>query len=125
MRRLLPDRGSLLRSLHKLDELRGAGARMHLDTPPLGPGIGVVMVSDPRDEQAVRGPVDHQAQIAARPRGPEIRVARSFDAVHRQALAGRVLLQVERRQLRRFLLLPGQAHECVGKGGGDADDHGR
>jgi hypothetical protein len=47
---------------------------VRLDPPPLGPGIGFVMVVDVGNEQAVRRFMDDQPQISANPHRPEIRI---------------------------------------------------
>ncbi|MCY1379683.1 hypothetical protein D9M69_674240 [compost metagenome] len=46
-----------------------------------------------------------------------------LDAVELQPRAGRVLLQVKRRDLDRLLFVGGQAREAVGEGVGDAELH--
>ena len=78
---------------------------MRLDPPALGPGVGIVVVADIGEEEARLGLVDDDADVAADPHRPEMRVAGAVDAVEVQPGCRRVHLQIERRGLGRLLLL--------------------
>jgi hypothetical protein len=52
-----------------------------LDAPPLGPGIGVIMVTYIGEEQARAGLMHDHSDVAADAHGPEIRVLRLVDAM--------------------------------------------
>ena len=96
---------------------------MPLQPPPLGPLIrGVVMVHV-AEQEARRGPVDNQPDVAADPGRPEALVLRPLDLVQLQPRPGRVHLQVERGGLDRLLLVAGQLRETVGERVGDAELH--
>ena len=113
----------VLHAFAHLDDLHGARAGMRLDAPLLGPAVSPVVVVHIGEQQTRCGLVDDDADVAVHPHGPEVRVFRSFDAVHRQAGRGRVELEIEGRSLRGFLLGRGQAGECVRERVGDAEVH--
>ena len=117
-------RGSnLFHPLAHLDDLDRAGRRMRLDPPPLGPGIGFVVMIDIGDEQAVFRLVHDQSQIAADAYRPEIRVLRLVDPVERQALAGGIDLQIDDRRLDRLRLRRGQSGQRAGEAVGEQKAH--
>ena len=58
-------RGDLLDPLPHFHDLDGAGARVRLDPASLGPGIGIVVVTDIGQEEARLGLVDDDADVAA------------------------------------------------------------
>jgi hypothetical protein len=57
---------------------------MGFDAPPLGPGIGLVVMVHIGEEQARRRLVHDDAQVAADAHRPEIRVLGAVDAVELQ-----------------------------------------
>ena len=116
-------RGDFLHALAHLDDLDRAGSRMRLDPPPFGPGIGVVVVADIGDQQAVARLVDDQADVAIDPRRPEIGVLALVDAVQLETVAGRVHLKIEDARLHRLLVQAGQPVERSGEGVGDQEVH--
>ena len=99
-------RRDLLDPLAHLDDLDRAGARMRLDPPPLGPGIGVVVMIDIGDQHRLAGLVDDQPDVAVDPRRPEVRVLALVDPVQLETVAARVHLQVEHARLDRLLVVP-------------------
>ena len=86
-------RGDFLHTLAHLDDLDGAGSRMSLDPPAFRPGIGVVVVADISDQQAVARLVNDQTNVAIDARRPEIGVLAVVDAVQLETVAGRVHLK--------------------------------
>ena len=119
----VPRHRDLPHRLADLDELRRPRGRMPLQPPPLGPLIGGVVMVHVAEQEARRGPVDDQPDVAADPGGPEALVLRPLDLVQLQPWPGRVHLQVERGGLDRLLLVAGQLREAVGEGVGDAELH--
>ena len=117
-------RGDFLHALTHFDDLDGAGSRMRLDPPAFRPGIGVVVVADIGDQQAVARLVDDQADVAIDARRPEIGVLALVDAVQLKTVAGRVHLQIEDARLHRLLVQAGQPVEGSGEGVGDQEVHG-
>ena len=113
-----------LDGLADLHDLGGAGARVAVEPPPLGPGVGVVVVADIGEQRLAVPPVQDDAQVAVHPGGPEARIAGALHAVERQAGARGVGLDVEGRDLGRGPLLPGEPVEALGEAAGDADGHG-
>ena len=97
-------RGDFLHALAHLDDLDGAGPWMRLDPPAFRPGIGVVVVADIGDQQAVARLVNDQADVAIDARRPEIGVLAVVDAVQLETVAGRVHLQIEDARLHRLLV---------------------
>ena len=97
---------------------------MALDPAPLGPGISLVVMVRIAEQQARRASVDDQADVAARPDGPEVRVLGLAQLVKAHARVGGVELEVEGGRLHRLLLLVGQLGQAVGEGIGDAEVHG-
>ena len=96
---------------------------MRLDPAPFRPGIGVVMMADIGDQQALAGLVDDQPDVAIDARRPEIRVLALVDAVELETVAGRVHLQIEDARLHRLLVQAGQPVEGGGEGVGDQEVH--
>jgi len=96
-------------------------AILRLDTPALSPGVRIVMVADIGEQEARLGLVNDDADVAARPHRPEMRVARTLNAVELQTRGRRVHLQIERGCLGRLLLRSGQAREGGGEGGRDPE----
>ena len=94
-------RDKLLHPLADLDDLDGAGARVRLDAPPLGPGVGVIMVTDVGQQEAGVGLVHDDAEVAVHPDRPEMGVRELLDAMELKARCRRVDLQVEGRGLER------------------------
>ena len=82
---------------------------MRLDPPAFGPGIGVVVVADIGDQQALARLVNNQANVAIDPRRPEIGVFALVDAVQLETVAGRVHLKIEDARLHRLLVQAGRA----------------
>jgi hypothetical protein len=66
-RRRLGIERHFLDSLPDLDQLCRAGARMPLDPPPLRPRIGLVVMIDVAQQDALLGLVHDQANVAADP----------------------------------------------------------
>ena len=109
--------------LADLHELRRAGLRVRLQLAPLGPVVGVVVVVDVAEQQAVGGPVDDQPDVAlTRTDQKFLSFARSSLWKLKPGLAG-IELQVEGGRLDRLLLVAGQPCEAVGEGVGDAEVH--
>ena len=118
-----PRRRHLLDALAHLDDLDGTCLGMRLDAPALGPLVGVVVVADVGQQEALRRLVDDDADVAARPARPEIRVLGVADAVPLQARMLRVGLQVEHGGLDRLLLVARQLGERGGEAVSDAEFH--
>lgn len=112
-------RRDLLNAFAHLDDLHGTRARMRFDAPPLGPGIGSVVVIDIGDKHAVARLMHDKADVAVDARRPKVGVLGIADPVHLEPVAGRVHLQIEDARLHRFLVKTGQAIE----GGGNRIDH--
>jgi hypothetical protein len=74
---------------------------MRLDPPPLGPGVGFVVMIDIGDEQAVFRLMHDKPEITADADRPKIRVLRLADAMERHPLAGGIDLQVDDCRLDR------------------------
>ena len=104
-------------------ELRRAGLRMPLQSPPLGPLVGLVVVIHVAKQEAGRGLVDDQADVGVYPDRPEIRILRSVDPMEPHAGIRRIELQIERRRLDRLLLVVTEPGEGGGEGVGDAELH--
>ena len=97
-------RGDFLHALAHLDDLDRAGARMRLDPPAFGPSVGVVVVADIGDQQALARLVNDQADVAIDARRPEIGVLAVVDAVQLKTVAGRVHLKIEDARLHGLLV---------------------
>jgi len=114
----------LLDQFPHLDDLQRPRLRMRLDPAALRPFVGVVVVGDVHQHQAIAGLVHDDAQVAIDPHRPEIRISRLVEAVELQPRLVRVHLQVERRQLRLLLLVVPElgegSREAVGEDGGHA-----
>jgi hypothetical protein len=95
----------LLDGLADLDDLGGARGRVALELPPLGPGVGVVMVADVGEKRGAVLLVEDDADVAVHARRPEVRVAGVIDPVEREAGAVGALLDVEGGDLRLRLFL--------------------
>ena len=78
---------------------------MRLDPPPLGPAIGVVMMTDIGEQQAAGGLVDDDADVAADADRPEIRVLGIVDAVELKSRPVRLGLKIEYRELDLLLFI--------------------
>lgn len=109
--------------LAHLDDLHRPGAWMGLDPPPLGPGVGGVMMIDIGDQQARARLVEDQPDVAIDPRRPEVEILRRRDPVHLQTRRRRVQLQIHDADLHRLLLLRGKPREGVSEGVGEAEVH--
>src|SRR6267143_1607020 len=96
---------------------------MHFQLAPLGPRVGLVVVSDVAEQETPRCLVDDQANITADTHRPEVLVFRLGELVKAHARVGRIYLEVEGRGLDAFLLFARQASEAVSKGIGDAKFH--
>jgi hypothetical protein len=81
------------------------------------------MMPDIGQEEAGRGLVDDQPQVAAGPHRPEVWVAGAINPMELQPRACRVHLQVKRRGLGRLLLLRLQTGEGGREGVGYAKFH--
>ena len=119
----VPRHLDLTHRLADLHELRRPGRRMPLQPPPLGPLIRRVVMVHVAEQEARRGPVDDQTDVATNADGPEVLVLRPLDLVQFQPRMRRVHLQVERGRLDGLLLVAGQLREAVGEGVGDAELH--
>ena len=108
----------LLDALANFHDLQGAGLRMRLDPAALGPAIGVVVMADIGEQQAAAGLVHDDADVAADPDRPEIRVLGIVDPVVLKPRPVRLGLQVEDRELHLLLLVAGKLPErgCEGVG---------
>ncbi len=84
---------------------------MRLDPAALGPGIGVVVMADIGDQQAVARLVDDQADVAIDARRSEVGDLALVDAMQLKPVAGRVHLQVKDTRLHRLLVRAGQSVE--------------
>ena len=98
---------------------------MRLDPPAFGPGIGVVVVADIGDQQALARLVNDQADVAIDARRPEIGVLALVDAVQLKTVAGRVHLQIEDARFHSLLVEAGEPVEGGGEGVGDQEVHHR
>jgi hypothetical protein len=123
VRRGAVGRPVILNPLGQFDELCRASRRMALDSAPLRPRIGVVMMPDVTEQHARRGLVDNQPHICVDTHRPEIRVLCAVEPMEMQTGASRIELQVERRSLDRFLLRPGQSRETSREGIRNAEIH--
>ena len=81
------------------------------------------MVVGVAEHQARVGTMHNEAQVAANARGLEVPVLAVVDAVHLDPGVRRVHLQVERRGLRRLLLVRGQPVEADRERVGDPELH--
>lgn len=115
--------GDFLDAFTYFDDLHGAGGRMGFDAPPLGPGIGLVVMVDIGEEQARCSLVDNDAQVATDADRPEIWVLRTVNAVKLQPGPGGIELKIEGARLNRLLFLRGQLRERVRESVGDAEVH--
>ena len=118
-------RGDFLHALPHLDDLDRAGARMRLDPAAFGPSVGVVVVADIGDQQALARLVNNQADVAIDARRPEIGVLAVVDAVQLKTVAGRVHLKIEDARLHGLLVRAGQPVEGSREGVRDQEVHGR
>ena len=96
---------------------------MRLDPSAFRPGIGVVVVADISDQQAVAGLVNDQADFAIDARRPKIGVLAVVDTVQLETVAGRVHLEIEDTRFHRFLVQARQAVEGSCEGVGDQKVH--
>ena len=119
----VPRHLDLAHRLADLHELGRPGCRMPPQPPPHRPLVRRVVMVHVAEQEARRGPVDDQPEVAADAGGPEVLVLRPLDLVQIQPRPSRVHLQVERGGLDRLLLLAGQLREAVGEGVGDAELH--
>jgi len=113
----------LAHGLPYLDKLRGAGLRVGLQLTSLGPAIRLVVMVDVAQQQAARGSVDDQANVAADAHRPEIPVLRLIEFVKAETRIGRIELEVERGGLNGLLLVACETGEAVREGVRDAELH--
>ena len=97
--------GYLLDGLSYLDKLSGASPWMGLQLPALGPPIGVVVVVDVAQHEAVLRLVDNDPDVSADPDRPEVSVTRTFYFVKLQARTEWVHLKIEGCSLDGLLLV--------------------
>ena len=119
----IPRHPNLTHRLADLDELRRPRRGMPFHSPTLGPLIRRVVMVHVAEQEARRGPVHDQPDVATDPNRPEVLVLRPIDLMQLQPRMRRVHLQVERRGLDCLLLVAGQPGEAVGEGIGDAELH--
>ena len=119
---IAPNR-NLFDPLADLYQLRSTGARMRFQLAALGPAIRLIVMIDVTQQQASRGFVHDQADIAADPHRPEVRILRPIEFVEVHSRVCRVQLQIKGCGLHRFLLVAGEAAEAVGEGVGDSEVH--
>ena len=103
--------------------LCGAGLRVCFQLAPLGPFIGFIVVVDVAEQQTGVRFVYDQADVAADPHRPEVRIFRLVEFVQLHPRIGRVQLQVEGGGLDNFLFVTGKPGEAVGKGVGNPEFH--
>ena len=82
-----------------------------------------VVVIDEAKQQAGRGLVYDQTNVAAYPHRPEILVFGFVEAVKAQSRTGRIQLEVKSGRFNRFLLLSSQSRQAVGEGICNAEFH--
>lgn len=98
---------------------------MPLESPPLGPAVGRIVVVDVAEKKARTALVNDQPKIAAETHRPEVLVLRPIELVEAHPGAGRVELEVEGSRLGELLLFSGQSGEARGEAVGDQKAHGR
>ncbi len=96
---------------------------MRLQLAAFGPVVGLVVVIDVAEQQAVSRLVDDQPDVAADADRPEVLVLRLVELVKLMPGLAGLSCKIERRRLDGLLLVAGQAGEAVGEGVGDAEFH--
>ena len=119
-----PRRRHLLDALAHLDDLDGAGLGMRLDAAALGPLVGVVVVADVGQQEALRRLVDDDPDIPVDPARPEIRVLGGIDAMQLQPRMLRIDLKVDNGDLDSLLLIARQLAQGRLKAVGQKKLHG-
>jgi hypothetical protein len=82
---------------------------MGFELAPFGPGVGLVVVIDIAQEQAIFAFVDDQADVTGDAHRPEVFVSGSVELVEAHTGVGRVDLQIECRGFDGLLFLGAQA----------------
>ena len=104
--------GDLLDGLPHLDQLRSAGSRVGLQLPALGPPVGIVVVVNVAEHEAVLRLVNDDPDVEVDPDRPEVGVPRAIEPVQLEARARWVDLQIERRGFDGLLLIAGQPRKA-------------
>ena len=104
--------------LADLDELRGAGLRMRLELPSLGPAVGTIMMIDVAQQWPARRAMDDDADVSVDANGPEVLVFGFVEAMEAVAGVSRVHLEIEGGGLDGLLLF-GRRRQAICERGGE------